>query len=361
MAATTGGVPATSIEDLMKGKGLSTLCDPAQLFLIEPGYFAIVPGVCTLLSEVPHGNFFAVPLENSLRVSAGNSLEFLMDPRIIHTWDYQLDEGVKYLKKVIQPVGPYGSSGFCEASEEIGIPPQYWLVYLSEGIIPHYLAPLANKSSLETALHHAKRARDQLIGLYSFISLLRQRTIGKDTIFRCPEDNINWRFHTLYCQTGISPRMDVPERANESNPYLDPSQEEAGVLAHLQLQRVQDLNEQCRQLEEQLRAVQAQNAELSGDLAAVMSERGALLTEVGRSKRVLRRTLNRACGAENVLTVLHVADYRITGFLPGGSPASTPSTSSSILSCALPSMPSSTSSFLIALDKVKKEEIEELD
>ncbi|KIO21594.1 hypothetical protein M407DRAFT_28800 [Tulasnella calospora MUT 4182] len=317
MAATTAGVPSATFEELVNGQ---------------------IPSVCSVLANVPHGNFFAITLDESLFTDSDEDDTFVLDPRIIQAWDWLLEQAVDYLKELIQPIGPYGSASFAEASEEIGVPPDYWLHYLGENMIPHFIAPLHNSAPLGDAFHHARRAKNQLLSIYSFISLIRRRTLGKNCIIRCPEDYMNWRFHALYCTAGICPRLDASDRADDLNPYPDPVMEEASILAREQVQRNLELTERCSRLEA---LIQSQNAELSRQLAETTSEKEALQTELGRCKSALKRTLCRVRNAEEYIAALYDGGY-VQAPLPSSESEST--NSAPQLSPITPSTPSSQSS-----------------
>ncbi|KAG9035415.1 hypothetical protein FS837_001926 [Tulasnella sp. UAMH 9824] len=285
MAATTAGVPSATVGDLAMGN---------------------VPSICSLLSgKIPHGNFFAIPLDESRFQDAAPDSEFRLDPRIIHAWDWLMEQGTDYLKALIKPIGPIESIAFTEASIDIGIPADTWLKYIGHKMIPYYLGPLTKPAPLDTALHHARRARDHLLSLYSFISLIRRRTLGQNTIIRCPEDYLNWRFHALYCPTGIRPRIDASDRAEEMSPYPDIAPEEAATLARMQFQRVEDLIAQNERSQGSLEALKLRNAELSRELAEAISQRDSLQIELGRSLSAVKRTLSRARAAESYIAKHH--------------------------------------------------------
>ncbi|KAG9023662.1 hypothetical protein FS837_005673, partial [Tulasnella sp. UAMH 9824] len=109
MAATTAGVPSATVADLAMGK---------------------VPSICSVLAGgVPHGNFFAIPLDKSRFEEADPDSEFRLDPRIIHAWDWLMEQGVDYLRNLAKPIGPIESIAFAEASINIGIPTDTWLKY----------------------------------------------------------------------------------------------------------------------------------------------------------------------------------------------------------------------------------------
>ncbi|KAG9020005.1 hypothetical protein FS837_008694 [Tulasnella sp. UAMH 9824] len=282
MAATTAGVPLTTVADLAMGK---------------------VPSICSVLSGgVPHGNLFAIPLDGSQFEEADPDSEFRLDLRIIHGWDWQMDQGVEYLQNLIKPIGPVESIAFAEATIDIGIPTDTWLKYSSRNMIPYYLEPLTKPAPLDVTLHHARRACDQLLGLYSFISLIRRKTLGKNTLIRCPEDFLNWRFHALYCPTGIRPRIDASDYADEANPFSDAATKEAEELARMQDDRIRVLLDQCEHFRYLIDAYKAKNNDLSRDLAEALSQLSTLRIEHQRSLLAVKRTLGRAQAAEHALT-----------------------------------------------------------
>ncbi|KIO18600.1 hypothetical protein M407DRAFT_31738 [Tulasnella calospora MUT 4182] len=158
MAAMTAGVPSATVGDLALGN---------------------VPSICSVLSGASHGNFFAIALDETQFDNAESDDTFTLDPRIIHAWDWLMEQGVEYLRKIIEPVGPVKSLTFAEVTADLGIPADAWLKYLSKDMIPYYLGPLTTPAPLAPALHHARRAREHLLSLYLFISLIRRRTLGK--------------------------------------------------------------------------------------------------------------------------------------------------------------------------------------
>ncbi|KIO20183.1 hypothetical protein M407DRAFT_11019 [Tulasnella calospora MUT 4182] len=116
MAATTAGVPSATVGDLALGN---------------------VPSICSVLTGASHRNFFAISLNESQFKGADPDDTFTLDPRIIHTWDWLFEQGVEYLQDLVKPIGPIESLSFAEASDEIGIPINSWLKYLSKDMIPY--------------------------------------------------------------------------------------------------------------------------------------------------------------------------------------------------------------------------------
>lgn len=313
------------------GNGMFRACVQSKIHLIQPGLFIIVPSICSVLAgTVPHGNFFAIALDESQFKGANREADYQLDPRIVEAWNWLLEQGIEYLLALIKPIGPVESIAFNEASIDIGIPADIWLKYTSRNMIPYYLEPLTKPAPLDSALHHARRARDQLLSLYSFISLVRRRTLGQHTTIRCPEDYINWRFHALYCPTGIRPRIDASDRAEEASAGPDPILEEASVLAKMQNSRIDDLTSQNEHLSNLLETLKARNAELSRDLAETLSQRDSLQIEYIRSLLAVKRTLGRARAAESYIAGLPFGDFTPQTPLPISDGSSSSSHSPSV-------------------------------
>lgn len=269
----------------------------------------IVPSICSLLSgDVPRGNLFVISLDKCQFKNAKPDNDFGLDPCIIHGWDWEIEQGINYLQALIKPIGPIDSIAFTEASIDIGIPADTWLKYTSRNMIPYYLKPLTKPTPLDTALHHAQCACDQLLSPYSFISLVCQRTLGKNTIIHCPEDYLNWRFHALYCPMGIRPHIDVSERANNTNPYPDPIIEEATILTRMQNQHINDLTAQSEYLGSLREALKARNAELSCDLTKALSQWDIVQIKLGHSLSAVKCTLGQAQAMESYIAGLHIGD-----------------------------------------------------
>ncbi|KIO18599.1 hypothetical protein M407DRAFT_31737 [Tulasnella calospora MUT 4182] len=114
------------------------------------------------------------------------------------------------------------------------------------------------------------------------------------------------------------------------NLYLNPAHEEAGILARMQLKRIEELTAQSCHWENLFRTSQAQNTELSRDLAKALSQRDVLQMELGQSLSAVKRTLCRARATEDYASALRGGDYAAKAPLPHSDESSdSPSTSDS--------------------------------
>ncbi|KIO27144.1 hypothetical protein M407DRAFT_23559, partial [Tulasnella calospora MUT 4182] len=281
MAAVTSRIPAITIEQLVAGH---------------------VPTVCSVVDWVNHGSFFAIPIDEEVIHDTPIADRFLLDVRITHAWDWMLNEGYNYLSDIVQPVGPYGSHSFVEATRQIGIAPELWLPYIGSGMVAHYIVPLAEPAALDDVIHYAKRAQHHLRHLYGFAGLLRKLIIGRNTILQCPENATNWKEHAVHCDADVLPLVD--DRDDDVSIEGDITLKEAKDLAVEQMLIAEELHEDMDTLQDQYDKLSRNFALLQKHLAEVVSEHDVLQTELGRAKSAVSRTLRRVRNAEDYITAL---------------------------------------------------------
>lgn len=286
MASITSNVPALSIEQLVAGH---------------------VPSVCSVVDWVHHGSFFAIPIDENVIHDTQIANQFILDPRLTHAWDWVLCQGYNYLSDIVQPVGPYGSHSFVEATRQIGIAPELWLPYIGTGMVAHYIAPLTEPAALDDVIHHAKRAQHHLRRLYGFAGLLRKLIIGRDTIFQCPENATNWKEHAIHCDADILPLIN--DRDDDVSIDGDVTLNEAKDIAVEQMLIADELHEDLGMLQKQYDDLNHQFALLQKQLAEAISERNVLQTELGRAKGAVSRTLRRVRNAEDYIAALQEDDF----------------------------------------------------
>jgi hypothetical protein len=342
MAAITAGVPSVTLEEFFAGHGKRRSCGPNKLLLITPGLFTPVPSVCTALSTVHHGNFFAIRIDEEIIHAVDNTELFLLDTRIAGAWNWMMGEAAGYLDAVVQNVGPFGSQAFTEATQEIGILPDQWLPFLAEGMVTHFTGPLSTPAPLPLTVYNARRAQEHLRAIYGFAALLRRLTIGQDVHFRCPEDSSNWRFHAIHCQAGIRPRIDVTDYEDQLPGNLVFELEEAKDLAIEQSVLADRFHGDLGSAEGRLVQIGKVSAQLKKRLDEAVSERDVLQTELGRAKAALSRTLKRLHHSEQYVTALEDDDFGnwVQAPLPDRDPVLTsPATPESFKSIEDPSSP----------------------
>ncbi|KAG9023253.1 hypothetical protein FS837_005891 [Tulasnella sp. UAMH 9824] len=286
MAAITSQVPAFTMEQLVAGH---------------------TPSTCSLLDYVHHGNFLAIAINEDVVRNTHLSELFILDSRITFAWDWMMHEGSKYLSDITQYVGPYGSSSFVKATEEIGIAPELWLPYIGVGMVANYIVPLTQPAPLDDVIRYARRAQDHLRRLYGFAALLRRLTVGCNTIFECPENSTNWQHHALHCDADILPLIDVINDDATSDYAI--SLEEAKSLATEQMVLADQLHEDVGTLHKQLAQQEQAFALLQKELEAITSERDALQTEPGRAKSAVSRSLRRLRNAEEYISALQEDNF----------------------------------------------------
>ncbi|KAG8994999.1 hypothetical protein FRB90_000290 [Tulasnella sp. 427] len=271
-----------------------------------------VPTTCSQLDRVHHANFFAVTIDqDTVRPSSEDSELYVFDYRIAAAWNWMMVQGRLYLLYLIDEIGPYGSEAFYSATTEIDVPVDHWLPYLAGNAVDHYLGPLDVPGTFDSITHYARRARGHLLCMFSFISLIRRRTLGRSTTIQVPENDVEWRAHALSCSAAVRPRIDHSDFMDEIPAFAPVLRDEAHQVIREQLQRLHEWedtvgrkDQRINELEQQAAIVHAHNAILSRDLIEAVGEKNGLLTELGQAKAALKKTLGR----------LHLAHARLSAY-----------------------------------------------
>lgn len=135
MAAITSNVPAFTNKQFVAGHSECAVRGTNKLVLISPGLYTLVPSVCSLLDYVHRGNFFTVTINEDLVYHTSHPDDFILNTHIVAAWDWMLNKARNYLANVVQPISPYSSNSFLNATCEIGIDPERWLPYIIIGMV----------------------------------------------------------------------------------------------------------------------------------------------------------------------------------------------------------------------------------
>lgn len=288
MAAITPGVDAISAYDLLHHAGTMNCCGHNKLLLISPGLYAPVPQVCSELFFIPHGNLLALEI-SAARLSPCGENTFVLDPRITHGWHWMAEEGRRYLREVVRHFQPLDSIVFADATGQIDIPVEAWKYYLDDRVADNLMGHLAVPRNGWEAIAHARDAGNYVRRLYSFISLVRQRTLRKPTLIRCPEDANEWRQHALYCHASIRPRLADSDHAHQLSPDVALELDEAQLLIRRANERADEAERKLRELELKSAEDREQDQELRN--ATVLGKSYEIEARV--AKQALAKTLQR--------------------------------------------------------------------
>lgn len=287
MAAITPSVDAISAYDLLQLAG--TNCrGQNKLALIAPGLYAPVPQVCSEVITVPNGSLIALEPDSTRLIPRGDNL-FILDPRITYGWHWVAEEGRRYLRDLVRHYYPLDSIPFADATGQIDVPVEAWKFYLDDQVANNLMNHLAVPRNSWEALSHARGAGNYIKRLYSFISLIRARTLRKPTLIRCPEDSPTWRQHALYCQASIRPRIADSVHAHELSPDVAIELDEAQALLRQANERAEVAERKLRDLELKSDEVRDSNEELRN--AVVLGKSYEIEARV--AKQALAKTLQR--------------------------------------------------------------------